>query len=88
MATLTIRDLPDDVRDKLRVRAARNGRSMEAEVRASLASLVADRANERAEEDIGARIASVQAEFRRYVPAGVGIVDGFLAERRRMWGDE
>lgn len=37
MATLTIRDLDDGVRDRLRVRAAHNGRSMEAEVRAILA---------------------------------------------------
>ncbi|CAM3941464.1 FitA-like ribbon-helix-helix domain-containing protein [Tsukamurella ocularis] len=33
MATLTIRNLPDRVRDRLRVRAAENGRSMEAEAR-------------------------------------------------------
>ncbi|MEM7303540.1 MAG: Arc family DNA-binding protein [Pseudomonadota bacterium] len=33
MATLTIRNLDDSVRDQLRVRAAKNGRSMEAEVR-------------------------------------------------------
>ncbi|MDV6011915.1 FitA-like ribbon-helix-helix domain-containing protein [Haloechinothrix sp. LS1_15] len=33
MATLTIRDVDDDLKDKLRVRAARHGRSMEAEVR-------------------------------------------------------
>jgi plasmid stability protein len=36
VATLTIRDLDDELRAKLRVRAARNGRSMEAEVRAIL----------------------------------------------------
>ncbi|MFW0796947.1 plasmid stabilization protein [Gordonia sp. CPCC 205515] len=33
MATLTIRDLDDDTKAALRLRAARNGRSMEAEVR-------------------------------------------------------
>lgn len=36
MASLTIRNLDDDVRDRLRVRAAQHGRSMEAEVRAIL----------------------------------------------------
>lgn len=36
MAALSIRGLDDAVRDKLRVRAARHGRSMEAEVRAIL----------------------------------------------------
>lgn len=36
MATLTIRNLPDAVRDAIRVAAAHNGRSMEAEVRDAL----------------------------------------------------
>ena len=36
MATLTIRDLDDELRAQLRVRAARHGRSMEAEVRVIL----------------------------------------------------
>lgn len=40
MATLTIRGLDDDVRDRLRARAAQHGRSMEAEVREILASAV------------------------------------------------
>lgn len=40
MATLTIRDLDDSVRDQLRLRAARHGRSMEAEVREILADAV------------------------------------------------
>lgn len=37
MANLTIRNLPDDVRDRLRLRAAEHGRSMEAEAREILA---------------------------------------------------
>jgi antitoxin FitA len=40
MATLTIRNLDDDVRDQLRIRAARHGRSMEDEVRVVLRSAV------------------------------------------------
>ena len=40
MAVMTIRDLDDEVRDRLRVRAAQHGRSMEAEVRAILTSAV------------------------------------------------
>jgi antitoxin FitA len=36
MATLHIRDLKDSVKTRLKVRAARNGRSMEAEARAIL----------------------------------------------------
>jgi antitoxin FitA len=41
MATLTVRDLDDSVRDRLRVRAAEHGRSMEAEVRVILTEAVA-----------------------------------------------
>ncbi|MGW4123110.1 FitA-like ribbon-helix-helix domain-containing protein [Nocardia sp. NPDC004711] len=40
MARLTVRDLPDDVRERLRLRAAANGRSTEAEVRAILTEAV------------------------------------------------
>jgi plasmid stability protein len=40
MAVMTIRGLDDDVRDKLRIRAAQHGRSMEAEVRAILTEAV------------------------------------------------
>lgn len=43
MATLTIRGLDDAVHRRLRVRAARHGRSMEAEVRAILEEQLADR---------------------------------------------
>ena len=42
MATVSIRDLDDGVRDRLRIRAARNGRSMEAEMRAILTAAVAE----------------------------------------------
>lgn len=38
MATLTIRGVDDDLKAALRVRAAKHGRSMEAEIRAILAS--------------------------------------------------
>lgn len=40
MAAVSIRDLDDAVRDRLRVRAARHGRSMEAEIRAILTEAV------------------------------------------------
>lgn len=40
MAVMTIRNLDDEVRDKLRIRAAQHGRSMEAEVRAILTAAV------------------------------------------------
>jgi antitoxin FitA len=40
MAVMTIRNLDEEVRDKLRVRAALHGRSMEAEARAILTAAV------------------------------------------------
>jgi plasmid stability protein len=42
MAAVSIRDLDGSVREKLRVRAARHGRSMEAEMRAILTAAVRD----------------------------------------------
>jgi phosphopantothenoylcysteine decarboxylase / phosphopantothenate---cysteine ligase len=43
MATLTIRNLPDEVAEALREMAARNGRSMEEQVRRILTEQVIDR---------------------------------------------
>jgi plasmid stability protein len=40
VAAVSIRGLDDDVKERLRVRAARNGRSTEAEIRAILADAV------------------------------------------------
>ena len=40
MATITVRDLDDDVRQRLKERAAANNRSMEAEARAILSEAV------------------------------------------------
>lgn len=41
MATMTIQDLDDDVRERLLIRAARHGRSMEDEVRSILQATLA-----------------------------------------------
>ncbi len=42
MAALSIRGLDDDVRERLRIRAARHGRSMEAEIRVILVAAVSE----------------------------------------------
>lgn len=42
MAAVSIRNLDDDVRERLRIRAAGHGRSMEAEIRAILAEAVSE----------------------------------------------
>ena len=76
MATLTVRDLPDDVRDKLRVRAAENGRSMEAEVRAVL------RASIEAPPTTRQRVERLQAAFAPYRAVSGSVVDELISERR------
>ena len=70
MATLTIRDLDDSVRDQLRVRAARHGRSMEAEVREILTEAVSP---------VEATIYDLLMDLRRRT-SGVDI-DPYLPER-------
>jgi antitoxin FitA len=63
MATLTIRNVDAAVKERLRVRAARHGRSMEAEARTILSeAMAADR--EEAEPNL------VEAIRRRFVPLG------------------
>ncbi|GAA2249026.1 toxin-antitoxin system antitoxin subunit [Herbiconiux moechotypicola] len=61
MATITIRDLNDATRDKLRVRAARNGRSMEAEARSILDHAVAAEPSD--DSGLGTKIRSMFAEI-------------------------
>ena len=61
MARLTVRDLPDDVRDRLRLRAAANGRSTEAEVRAILTDAVAPEPEEGIE--LGTLLARIGRDF-------------------------
>jgi plasmid stability protein len=64
MATLTIRNLDETVKRRLQVRAALNGRSMEAEVRASLAAAVEDApVSPAVEEDLGTALYKRFAEF-------------------------
>ena len=94
MATLTIRNLPDEVRDKLRLRAARKGRSMESEARAVLAAGVDEPADVMGEvrserpADVRARVRRLQEIMKPYRSKDRSIVDEFLAERRKLWGEE
>jgi antitoxin FitA len=84
MAVLNIRNLPDGVHARLRVRAARKGRSMEAEARDILT-----RACEA--EAVGAWAPEeVQAYFDDLLGADrpSGAVDELIAERRREAANE
>lgn len=79
MATLNIRNLPEDVHRRLRLRAAHAGRSMEAEARAILASACMDG------DEGGADAADLQAFVDALYGPGKpeGVVDDLLEERRR-----
>jgi plasmid stability protein len=83
MATLTIRNLSDDVHKSLRVRAAESGRSVEEEVRRILAQHVAPRAdyrNRKTPEEIDAAVKRAQALFAPM--AKTYSVDQYLEEKR------
>lgn len=95
MATLTIRNLPDEVHDALRRRAAEHRRSMEAEARDVLAKAVEARPR-RDPKDIIESFRAMAPPPRPGEPAGWSGVDEFLAEKRleaaweggRVTGDE
>lgn len=78
MATLTIRNLPDDVHARLRVRAAKAGRSMEAEARAILNSACPDEPRLSTLDDVQRWVDEL---FGGNKPKNV--VDELIAERRR-----
>jgi plasmid stability protein len=77
MAAMTIRNIPDQVRDKLRVRGARHGWSMEAEARAILTAAVSEQGE------------SVAPDLQQWVKELYGkrkpkrVVRSLIAERRR-----
>ena len=79
MATLNIRRLPEDVHAKLRVRAARAGRSMEAEARMILAAAVQEKPPKPV--DLESLRAFMLRLYGGELPTGV--VDDLIEERRR-----
>lgn len=78
MAVLTIRNLPDEVRERLRRRAARAGHSMEAEVRAILVRASAEPVKRKSAEALRDW---VRKHYGPNPPKNV--VDDLIAERRR-----
>ena len=78
MAAVTVRNLPDEVHRRLRMRAARRGRSMEAEVRAILFEALQNRGPE---ADPSALQDLVDELYQDQRPEGV--VDDLIEERRR-----
>jgi|SRR5580658_7007733 plasmid stability protein len=81
MATLTIRNVPDETHQALRMRAARNGRSVEEEVRRILAEQASTEIfrNPKSPEEIAAAVKQLQDHFAPM--RKTYSVDRFLAEK-------
>jgi len=89
MATLTIRNLPQEVYDRLRIRAAENRRSMEAEARAVLADATTAAQTQRNILTPEEALRNLEEMMKHVKPKhGDSLVDEFLAERRAMWGED
>ena len=82
MATLTIRNLPDEVRKELRVRAARNGRSMEAEARQVIADAMGKSGSADLQAEWKGSIREAQEAFAPFRNPKISAVDELIAERR------
>ena len=80
MAVLTIRNLPDNVRDRLRKRAAAAGLSMEAQARAILAKA----SLENAEHETGASLQKWVDRLYRGNKPGATVKDLLVARRSEV----
>ena len=91
MATLNIRNLPDEVHRRLRVRAAEHGRSMEAEARAILAAaLTGEETRDRPKRSTAEKVRELQAFVDKLYGSKKpkNVVDELIAERRREFARE
>lgn len=83
MATLTIRNVPEETHKALRLRAAEHGRSVEEEVRRILAEQAGKKPeyrNPKTPEEIAAAVKAAQQRFAHL--RGKYSVDQFIAEKR------
>ena len=88
MSMLTVRDLDPEVKEKLRRRAARHGRSMEAEARAVLLQTFGEEVERPDVDAVRARVRRAQELIAPHLPKDRPLADEFLAERKKMWGEE
>lgn len=76
MTTITVRDVPDDVRDELAARAARSGRSLQEFLKRSLIDLAST-------PDLIDVVREVRQQARHYPPVGAkSIIADVAADRR------
>lgn len=78
MATLNIRNLPEEIHQKLRIRAAKSGRSMEAEARAILTNACSDSSEPVSATSLQEMVSELYGQKK---PKRV--VDDLLLERRK-----
>ena len=83
MAVLNIRNLPDEVHAKLRVRAAKAGRSMEAEARAILTAVILNNQTPTSPTELQEWVTQL---YGAYKPTQV--VETLIAERREEAANE
>ena len=79
-----IEHLPVKVREKLDMKAKASGRSIEAEAAAIIATSLTG--SEEEADPVEAFLKTVDAIYGSNRPQNV--VDEFLAERRKLWGEE
>lgn len=83
MAVLTIRNLPDEVRDRLRLRAAKAGHSMEAEIREILARASLESHGTANADELQGWVEQIYGKTRPN-----DVVDELIRERRKEATDE
>ncbi len=84
MMNLTIEKLPERVWERLEKKAKASGRSVEAEAAAIIATSLAEGDEEA--DPVEAFLKMVDGIYGKNRPQNV--VDEFLAERRKLWGEE
>lgn len=78
MASVSVRNLPDHIHQRLRVRAAENGRSMEAEIRSILEQALSVDSKPQDLSELRGFLARLLGDRKPE-----SLVDEFIAERRR-----
>jgi len=78
MATLNIRKLPDPVHARLRLRAAKSGRSMEAEARTILTDTCKPEVSDDKLSELQDLVGRLYGDSKP-----VGVVEDLISERRR-----
>jgi plasmid stability protein len=86
--TLTIRGLPAEDYARLRKRAVKLKRSMEAEARAIMSEALAPKAPKKVDKAWLKKLQDLVAKSTKKRGAGDLLSEEFLRERRQVWGEK